>query len=97
MSLEEIQSIVLDVLREVQTISGRTWTGLDPSAKPIEHLEGFDSLSSVEATVMVEEKLGCRDLGVDSVFVSEDGNHALTVRQIAQRISILLMARGGKV
>ena len=96
MSLDEIQAIVLEVLREVQTLSGRSWTGLDPTAKPIGHLHGFDSLSGVEATVIVEEKLGCRDLEVDSVFISEDGKRALTVREVAQRISKLLTASGAK-
>ena len=96
MSLDEIQSNVLEVLQDVQTLSGRSWTGLDPTAKPIGHLDGFDSLSAVEATVMVEEKLGCRDLEVDSVFISEDGTRALTVKEIAQRISKLLTASGAK-
>jgi acyl carrier protein len=96
MSLDEIQSTVLEVLREVQTLSGRSWTGLDPTAKPIGGLDGFDSLSSVEATVMVEEKLRCRDLEVDSIFISEDGTRALTVKEIAQRISKLLASDGGK-
>jgi hypothetical protein len=97
MSLDEIQSAVLEVLRDVQTISGRSWNGLDLSAQPIGHLDGFDSLSGVEATVMVEEKLGCGDLEVDSVFVSEDGKRALSVKEIAHRISKLLTASGAKV
>lgn len=94
MSLDEIRSIVLEVLREVQTLSGRPWTGVDPAAKPIGELDGFDSLTAIEATVMIEEKLGCPDLGVDSVFVSEDGKRPLTVEQIARHISKLL-ATGG--
>ena len=89
MSLDEIQNIVLEVLREVQTLSGRSWTGLDPTAAPIGSLDGFDSLCAVEATVMVEEKLGCRDLEVESIFVSDDGKRALTVKEIAQRLSKL--------
>ncbi len=96
MSLDEIQTIVLDVLRDVQTLSGREWVGLDPNAEPIGQLDGFDSLCGVEATVMVEERLGCGDLDVDTVFVSRDGKRALTVKEIAQRISKLLAAKGGK-
>lgn len=96
MSPDEIQSIVFEVLRNFQTLSGRSWTEMDPTAKPIGHLDGFDSLSAVEATVMVEERLGCRDLEVDSVFISEDGRRALTVKETAQRISKLLAARGAK-
>jgi hypothetical protein len=95
MSLDEIQTIVLEVLREVQTLSGREWAGLELSAKPLGSLDGFDSLSSVEATVMVEERLGCRDLGVDSIFISDDGERALTVEEIAQRASKLLGSSRG--
>ena len=90
MSIDDLQCIVLDVLREVQTLSGRAWPGLDPAAKPIGSLEGFDSLSAVEATVLVEEKLGCGDLEIESIFVSEDGKRALTVKEIAERIQKLL-------
>ncbi len=95
MSLEKIQTIVLDVLREVQTLSGREWAGLIPDAKPIGQLEGFDSLCAVEATVLVEERLGCGDLEIDTVFVAEDGSRALSVKEIAQRISKLLASKGG--
>lgn len=90
MSIDEIQSVVLEVLREVQTLSGRSWTGLEPTAKPIGAVDSFDSLTAVEATVMVEEKLGCSDLGVDSIFVSEDGTRALTIEEVVQRLSMLL-------
>lgn len=96
MSPAKIQSFVLEVLREVQTLSGREWVGLDSSAKPIGDLEGFDSLSGVEATVMIEEKLGLSDLKVDSVFVSENGKRALTVEEIVQRIAKLSTIDGGK-
>jgi hypothetical protein len=96
MSPHEIQSILIQVLQDVQSVSGRAWPGLDAAQKPIGCLEGFDSLSGVEATVMVEEKLGCGDLAVESIFVSEDGSHALTVKEIALRISKLLAVAGVK-
>src|SRR5271168_5367466 len=97
MSLDEIQAIVLDVVREVQVISGREWVGLDPDAEPIRELDGFDSLCAVEATVMMEERLGCGDLEVDTIFVSGDGKRALTVKEVAQRVSKLLAEKGGQV
>jgi hypothetical protein len=96
MSVDEIQTVLLEILREVQTLSGRPWSGLSPSAKPIGELDGFDSLSSVEATVMLEESLGWGDLEIESIFISEDGKRALTVDEIAQRLSEVA-ARRGKV
>ena len=97
MSLQEIQSLLLEVLREVQTVSGRAWAGLDLSAKPIGGLDGFDSLSGVEATAIVEQKLGCRNLAINSIFVADDKKRALTVREIAQNIANKVANGGGKV
>jgi acyl carrier protein len=91
---DDVQSTVLDVLREVQKLSGREWSDLAPETKPIGSLDGFDSLSAVEATVMIEEKLGCK-LDIDSVFVSDDGRRALTLKEISERLSKLLTGKGG--
>ena len=93
MTEAEVKAIVLDVLLEVQSLSGREWNNLDDKSKPIGSLEGFDSLSAVEATAMLEEKLGCT-LELDSAFVSEDGNHALTLKEISKRLGILLSSKG---
>jgi hypothetical protein len=97
MSNKEIQFAVIDVLREVQTISGRRWTELQPGEKPIGVLEGFDSLSGVEATVMIEQRLGCDGLEIDSMFVSDDGKHALTILEIANRIATLMKTKRAEV
>ena len=89
MLLEHIQQAAIAVLREVQTLSGRAWTPLSPTSNPFKDLDGFDSLCSIEATVMLEEKLGVRDLNTVSVFVSEDGKHGLTIAETAQLIQKL--------
>jgi acyl carrier protein len=94
MTEEEVRAVVLDVLQEVQNVSGREWNGLGLEAKPIGSLDGFDSLSAVEATVMMEEKLGCK-LEIQSVFVSEDGKRALTLKEISARVSKILAGSGG--
>jgi hypothetical protein len=94
MSLDEIQVALLDVLKEVQTLGGHSWKRANPNDKPIEDLEGFDSLIAVESTVMMEVRLGCGDLGIDSIFVSEDGRRALTVQQITQNVKNLLVKNG---
>ena len=86
LSIDDIQTAITEVLKEVQRLSGHTWTDLRSTDKPIEDLDGFDSLTSVETTVMVEEKLGCGELGTASIFVSEDGKRALTLQESAQLI-----------
>jgi len=94
MTPETIRPVVLGVLKEVQELCGRRWDGLPVTAKPIGALTGFDSLCSIEATVLVEQKLGCAPLGASSIFISEDGTRALTLQEISERIHKLITAQG---
>ena len=94
MSPETIQTVVLDVLKEVQKLCGRKWEGVPIASKPLGTLAGFDSLCSIEATVLVEQKLGCARLGASSLFISEDGKRALTLQEICHRIHKLVTDQG---
>jgi acyl carrier protein len=89
---QSFESLVVDVLHEAQKLGGREWSELSADCKPIGDLEGFDSLTAVEATVMIEEKLGC-DLELDSVFVSENGKRALTIKEICEQLAKKLERR----
>lgn len=93
MSLQQIRQTILDVLKDIQTLSGRPWTELPPTAKPLCDLQGFDSICSVEATVLVEERLGGRKLKPYSVFISEDGQRALSIDEAAEHIQLQLTAQ----
>jgi len=93
MILNDIEANVITVLKEVQQLSGRTWSDLNPSSKPIGELDGFDSLASIEATAVIEGKLGCK-IEQNSLFLSEDSTRALTIRQICERLAKLLEAAG---
>lgn len=86
MNQSEIVNIVTSVLQETQALSGRQWRTLDPNSKPIGHLDGFDSLCGLEATLMLETRFGC-SFGQDSVFVSADGGRALTMVEVAALIA----------
>jgi acyl carrier protein len=94
MTLNEIEASVIAGLKQVQQISGRTWTDLTRSSEPIGELDGFDSLASIEATVVIEERLGCT-IEHDSLFISDDGTRPLTVGQICERLAMLIGATGG--
>lgn len=96
MTLEIIEGLILEVLKEVQELSGREWTGLGTGDKPIGGLNGFDSICSMEATVMVEQKLGGDSLGAGSLFISDDGIRACTIREIAERIQKITTTHQGK-
>jgi acyl carrier protein len=91
-SQEEARTALLSVLKEAQSLSGREWTDLDVDAKPVGSLDGFDSLSGVEATVMIEQRVGCT-LDVESIFVSDDGKRALTIGEISDRLLKLIAAK----
>jgi acyl carrier protein len=93
MQAKEIESVIVGVLREVQTSSGREWTDLRPESRPIGDLEGFDSLSAIEVTVGIEQKLGCK-FEIESIFTSDDGKRALNLKQISDRIARTLGSQG---
>ena len=96
MTPQDIQSALLTVLKEVQTLSGRAWNDIKSGDKPIGTLAGFDSLCSIEATVLLEQSLGGVALGKNSLFVSESGDRALTVEEISQRAHNLMNSIKGK-
>lgn len=56
-------------------------------------LDGFDSLSAVEVTVAIEQKLECK-FEIESIFTSDDEKRALNLKQISDRISNMLASKG---
>ena len=84
MDKENVVTRVIDAIRQVQESSGRTAVGIGPNTLPFKDVEGFDSLSGVEATVLLSESLG-RELP-DSVFAPIDGDHILSVSEIAENL-----------
>ncbi len=87
MDKQEIVTKVVQTVAQVQEVSGRSSAGIGASTRPVGGLEGFDSLSSVEATVMLSGSLGV-DLPEDyNPFISNDGKRALSVSEIADNLS----------
>ena len=86
MDVTTIRAVVLDVLRDVQAISGEDYLDIGVGDKPLGALDGFDSLKGIEATVMVEERLG-REIERDSLFVSDDGRRATTLAEICDQLA----------
>ena len=87
MDKQEIVTKVVQTVAQVQEVSGRSSAGIGVSTRPVGGVEGFDSLSGVEATVMLSESLGV-DLPDDyNPFISKDGKQALSVSEIADTLS----------
>lgn len=92
MDRQEIVTKVIETVAEVQDVSGRPSAGIGVSTCPVGGVEGFDSYSGVEATVMLSESLGV-DLPEDyNPFVSSDGKRALSVGEIADTLSTYIGA-----
>ena len=92
MEKQEIVTKVVHAVAQVQEMSGRSNAGLGASTRPVQDMEGFDSLSGVEATVMLSESLGV-DLPEDyNPFISNDGKRALSVSEIADNLSTYIGA-----
>jgi len=73
-------------------MSGRQCPPITDATKPIGDLEGFDSLSGVEATSLMERELNCT-LADGSAFVHESPSgkrRALTVGQAVERVTQML-------
>jgi hypothetical protein len=93
-----VTEVVNEALREVQSLGGHPWVDLTPKDKIIGTLAGFDSLTGIEATVLIERKLALKlgrpdlSLGRDSIFVSDDGRNALDVAEIVSKVCALLEA-----
>ena len=92
MDRENVVSQVIDAIRQVQESSGRTAVGIGPDTRPFKDVEGFDSLSGVEATVLLSESLG-RELP-DSIFEPGNGAHILSVNTIAGNLCQYVISGG---
>ena len=80
--MESVVDVVIEAIRQVQQSSGRTAGGIGPDTRPFRDVESFDSLSGIEATIILSESLG-RELP-DSVFTPSEGNRILSVKEIAE-------------
>ena len=75
---------VVDVVRRVMESSGRTVGEIGRDTRPLRDIDDFDSLSGVEATVILSGILG-QELP-DSVFVPTEGNRTLSITEVADSV-----------
>lgn len=86
MSIEELQNIVIECLRENLELSGEEIPPITKNTRPACDLSGFDSLRTIEVLVALEEKIGC-DLPPDKIFSGmkfEDATVSTITRAIDQ-------------
>ena len=84
MNKKEATDKVIEAIAKIQEDSGRLATSMQSSTRPFRDVEGFDSYSGVEATLLLSEMFG-HELP-DSVFIPKEGKQILSVTEIADNI-----------
>ena len=92
MDRQEIVVKVIETVVRVQVVSGRSGVGIGVSTRPVGGVEGFDSYSGVEATVMLSHVLGVVLPDDYNPFISKDGKEALSIGEIADSLSTYIGA-----
>jgi len=83
MKKKEIEQMLINVVRELQELSGRDMVEISTGTRPIEDVPGFDSLNCVEATIDAASRLG-EEVNFNNVFF--DGNKSLSIQEAAVRL-----------
>ncbi|RKY10062.1 MAG: hypothetical protein DRP56_01780 [Planctomycetota bacterium] len=84
MTRNEIVTIVIEKLDEIQELGGEEKVQITKSTKPIGGIPGFDSMNGVEFAAMMDELVHIGEVG--NLCASKDSTRALTVDEIADRI-----------
>lgn len=84
MTRNEIREAVAAAIERIQELSGRPCPPIQDSTRPLLDVEGFDSYNGIEATVLLDMKLGT--VGLENVFLSDSGKSARTVETIVNEI-----------
>lgn len=84
MTRNEVLSVVVEKLDEIQEFNAEGDVQITESTKPIGGIPGFDSMNGVEFTAMIDEVVHIGEVG--NLCASKDGTRALTVGEIADRI-----------
>ena len=85
MDKNEIAEKLIDAIAKGQEASGRPPGAINCASKPIDDISGFDSLTGVEAVVLLFKSLGCKP-PVKNLFYSKEENRALTIEEISDNI-----------
>ncbi|SRR5947207_2320665 len=94
MTPEEVKELVIQVITEIQTLSGRLVPDdIYDELHPIGEFDGFDSINAVEMTSLLSEYLGY-DIKSDLMLPTYPGGH-LTIGEMVDRLQQSIGAEGG--
>lgn len=83
MKPDQIMILIVETLKQVQELGGRAWVELKEESRPLVDLEGFDSLMAIEATALIEGKLG-KPIADENLFAPN--GRPLSLKQICERV-----------
>lgn len=87
----KIFELVIRTLMDIQEMSGRAVLEITGESRPLDDLEGFDSLNATEACYLLSDLLGC-EIEFE-IFERRHGENA-SVRQIVDRLCSILEIEG---
>jgi hypothetical protein len=93
MTRNELQSVLLICIREVQEMCGKRTPELSLDTCPFYELEDFDSLTAVETTELLSRRIGKRiQCGKDdlNVFIAKDGRTPIKLSDVLDRLECLI-------
>jgi acyl carrier protein len=86
MNKEEITTVIIEVINQIQETSGEDAIDISEDTIPIGDLPDFDSLRGIETLVIIAAKLDIEIGGDVNLFISKDERRALSINDIADRI-----------
>jgi acyl carrier protein len=94
MTPEEVKDLLIDVITEIQTRSGRPVPDdIYDELHPIGEFDGFDSINAVEATSLLSDYLG---YNVEpGLMLPASPGRQLTIGEIVSRLQQSIGAKGG--
>ena len=93
MTPEEVRELVIQVITEIQTRSGRLVPEIYDDQHPVGDFDGFDSINAVEMTSLLSEYLGF-DIKPNLMLPTYPGGH-LTIGEMVGRLQQSIGAKGG--
>lgn len=81
---EELEQQLIDVLMQIQKLSGREVPPMTATVRPMCDLDGFESINAAEATAMLADELHLKIK--DIPFFPKSGQEPLTIAQIVENI-----------
>lgn len=83
MTQADAEAMIIDVVCNIQQVSGREAVAVGSTSCPLTDMPGFDSLNGVEATIEVMDRL---KVSFDFNNVLVDDSKALTIAESAARL-----------